>query len=264
MLTIFKNATNHSLILSNFLSTGFTEDLLTTDSIYVGYYKPIGQLYLELAPHLVENEISVEYWDGSSWSAIDVIDRTFGLKKSGFITWERNIDDQEQHILNAVVLFWYRIKITTNDITDFNLKALNLVFSDDNDLLESYPDIMEYLPEGKSSFVGYHQSARNYILTYLRNKGKTIKARNAYKLLDQFDLHNFEEVRQASKYKALSMIFFNESDQVEDKWYQKAKDFDRLYSESIESDFLSIDENDDGKISSSEAQKIQYITVQRL
>ena len=60
------------------------------------------------------------------------------------------------------------------------------------------------------------------------------------------------------------MIFFNESDQVEDKWYQKAKDFDRLYSESIESDFLSIDENDDGKISSSEAQKIQYITVQRL
>jgi hypothetical protein len=98
----------------------------------------------------------------------------------------------------------------------------------------------------------------------MRNKGKQVSNLGYPKMLDQFDLHNYEEVKQASKYKALATIFFNESDSVDDKWYQKAKDFDRLYSESICLNFLSLDENDDGKEEVDEVQALQYIKIQRL
>lgn len=264
MLKILKNTTDVSLLLENYISDGYSSSFSTTDYFYVGYYKPINALYFELTTQNQTNSLITEYWNGSSWVVISTKDKTFGLKKSGFVTWERNIDDIALKTVEGSELFWYRFKISTNNIATLALKGINLVFSDDNDLKESYPDIMEYIPENSTSFIAYHQSARNHILTYLRNKGKTIKGKNAYKMLDQYDLHNFEEVRQASKYKTLAMIFYNESDQLDDKWYQKAKDFDRLYGESISMDFLSLDENDDGKIESSEQQKIQYIKVLRL
>lgn len=264
MLKIYKNSTDLSLFLNNYVSESYTEDFLTTDFFYVGYYKPINCLYFELDSHSTMNNLVIEYWDGSGWTTLEKEDNTFGLKKSGFVKWERNIEDQTESMIFSSTQYWYRFSVVTNDILNLNVHGINMVFSDDNDLVESYPDIMEYLPEGKSSFIAYHQSARNFILTYLRNKGKTIKARNAYKMIDQFDLHDHEEVRQASKYKALAMIFYNESDNVEDKWYQKAKDFDQLYGNSIDLNFLSIDEDDDGKVESSEKQSVQYIMVQRL
>lgn len=264
MLKIFKGTVDLSLILENFISDTFTEDFTTSEYFHIGYYKPIDALYLELVAQNEENNIVLEYYNGSTWTQIDVKDKTFGLKKSGFITWNRNIDNQAKTSINAVEAYWYRLSIDANDITDLSMKGINLVFSDDNDLKESYPGIMEYLPDGATTFIGFHLSARNQILTYLRNKGKSVTTLGVNKMLDQFDLHNYEEVRQASKYKTLATIFYNESDTVDDKWYQKAKDFDRLYGESINVNFLSLDENNDGKEEPIETQALQYIKIQRL
>ena len=83
-------------------------------------------------------------------------------------------------------------------------------------------------------------------------------------MLDQFDLHNFDEVRQASKYLALANIFFNESDAVDDKWQQKGDGFLRKYADAINLNFLSIDENDDGTMQNSESNSVQFIKVLRL
>ena len=264
MLKINKGSKDLSIILESYVSDSFIETLTTSESIDFGYYKPIQSLYLEIAPQALDNDVVIEFWNGSSWSQLTIVDRTFGLKKSGFISWERNIETQEESLLHGSTLYWYRLKVSTNDIPSLELKGMNLVFSDDNDLKESYPDIMEYLPENSPSFISYHQSARNFIISYLRNKGKSVQTKGVYKPLDQFDLHNYEEVKQASKYKALAMIFFNESDNVDDKWYQKAKDFDDLYAASIDLNFLSIDSNDDGKVTANEQQAIQFIQIQRL
>lgn len=264
MLKIFKGTIDLSLILENFISDTFTEDFTTSQEFYIGYYKPIDALYLEIVAQAEENNLILQYYTGSSWVEIDKKDKTFGLKKSGFITWNRNIDNQVKNTINGTECYWYRLSIDTNDITDLSIKGINLVFSDDNDLKESYPGIMEYLPDGAQTFIGFHLSARNQILTYLRNKGKSVTTLGVNKMLDQFDLHNYEEVRQASKYKTLATIFYNESDTVDDKWYQKAKDFDRLYGESINVNFLSLDENNDGKEEPIETQALQYIKIQRL
>lgn len=264
MLKIFKETKDLSIILENYISGEFTENFAVGEYFYIGYYKPIDALYLEIVSHVEENNIVLEFFDGSNWNSLSVIDKTFGLKKSGFITWARNIETQKENIVNGSNLYWYRLSIDTNEITDFTVKGINLVFSDDNDLKESYPGIMEYLPEGSTSFISFHLSARNHILTYLRNKGKYVSTLGVKKLLDQFDLHNYEEVRQASKYKTLATIFYNESDNIDDKWYQKAKDFDKMYSESINLNFLSLDLNNDGKEESDEIQALQYIKIQRL
>jgi hypothetical protein len=264
MLKIFKNITELTLLLENYIAEGYTSPFTTSDYFYVGYYKPINSLYLELTAQNQVNDLIIQYWNGSSWVNISIVDKTFGLKKSGYVQWERNIDGIKENMVNGHSLFWYRISISTNNIASLALKGINLVFSDDNDLKESYPDIMNYLPEGATSFIAYHQSARNVILTHMRNKGKSVENLGVTKMLDQFDLHHYEEVRQASKYKALASIFYNESDNVDDKWYQKAKDFDKLYGDSINLNFLSLDTNDDGKEEAYEKQTIQYIKIQRL
>lgn len=265
MLKIFKDSLDISLEMESYVTDSVTLSLLTTETIDIGYFKPINSIYFDIKPHLTGNNLALEFWDGSAWLEItERTDKTLGLKRSGFVSWKRNIDIQQASLLHGSTLYWYRIRVGANDITALELKGVNLVFADDYDLLESYPDIMEYLPDGADSFIAYHQSARNFILTYLRNKGKNVESYGVFKMMDQFDLHNYEEVRQAAKYKALAMIFFNESDSVDDKWYQKAKDFDALYGSSIDMSFLSIDKNNDGKSDATESQAIQFIVVQRL
>jgi hypothetical protein len=263
MLSIIKGTKELTIILESYIGDIFTEDLLTSESIDIGFFKPINSIYIELKSQNAENVLSLEYFDGSNYSPVNIVDRTLGLSRSGFVKWERNLENQKQSLLHGKTLYWYKLKISTNDIPALELRGLNLVFSDDNNLKETYPDVMEYVGDS-STFISYHQSARNFILTYLRNKGKTVSKYGVYKMLDHFDLHDYEEVQQAAKYKALAMIFFNESDIRDDKWYQKAKDFDALYAESIDLNFLSLDLNNDGKIDESETQRIQFIQIQRL
>jgi len=264
MLKIFKGSEDISLKLENYIVDEFSGDLLTSETLDFGFYKPINSLFIEMVSQATDNALEIEFWNGSSWSAIEIIDKTLGLNRSGFISWDRNIETQKENALHGKILFWYRLRVLTNDIPALELKGINLVFSDDTDLKSAYPDVMEYLHDGQTSFISYHQSARDFIINYLRNKGKTVSKYGVYKMLDQFDLHNYEEMKQASKYKAMAMIFFNESDAVDDKWYQKAKDFDRLYGEAISMDFLSIDANNDGKVDVFENQSVQYVKIQRL
>lgn len=263
MLEIFKGSENLSLKLSNYLSDAATVSFAGGDSIDVGYYKPISDLYidLKLPTTETENSLSVEAYNGA-WQPVSVEDRSNGFNRPGFIRWIKT-EDQKKVLLHGKELYWYKLTLE-NAVSDVEINGLNLIFADDNDLKESYPDIVEYLPEGKESFITYHQEARNYIISNLRNKGKTIRQQSRYKMLDQFDLHNFDEVRQAAKYLALANIFFNESDAVDDKWKQKADGFWNKYSEAINLSFLSIDENDDGVQQANEQSAIQFIKVQRL
>lgn len=262
MLKIFNKNTDYSKKLENYLSDSVEFDILAGETIDIGYYKPISDLYFEIKEKIKhEGTISVRYWDGSAWANAIVDDETDHLNRSGFLRWKKI--ESKPVSLNGETLHWYRISLD-DDVDNLEIFGINLVFSNDVDLIESYPDIFEFKPENKQSFIAYHQEARNHILTYLRNKGKTIKAKEKFKMLDQFDLHNFDEVRQASKYLALANIFSNESDSVDDKWYQKSKDFMHKYAEAININFLSIDENDDGIMQNSESNSIQYIKVMRL
>lgn len=252
-----------SLYLDNYVNGSYSTVVSAPTTIDIGYYKPINALYFEFIQSLPAGTLEVYYFNGTTLAPLAINDKTFKFSRPGFVTWDRNTLVKKSTLLGEEA-YYYRFVVSNYATVTLILKAINLVFSDDTDLLESYPDIMEYLPENATSFISYHQSSRNSILTYLRNKGKSVTNLGVRKMLDQFDLHQYEEVRQASKYKTLASIFYNESDNVDDKWYQKAKDFDRMYGESINLNFLSIDENDDGKEEDFEKQSIQYLKIQRL
>jgi hypothetical protein len=265
MLSVIKETVNFSKELENYLTDSITLNFSgPTDYLYIGFRKQFSDIYVELDPATqVSNTLEAEYY-GGSWKSLSIHDKTNSFNRSGFIRWDKSrIDDWEKNTVSGKELFWIRLFLS-NPITNLEVNGINLVFADDFDLKESYPDIMDFLPENSSSFIAYHQEARNHILMYLRNKGKNIKQQNRYKMLDQFDLHNFDEVRQAAKYLALANIFYNESDSVDDKWKQKADGFYKKYSEAINLGFLSIDENDNGKVDSNESNAIQFITVHRL
>lgn len=257
---IYKNS-DYSKILENYLGSGLTIDF--DDWIYIGYYKQVSAIYFDFKKHPTHSGLfQGEYYNGSSWVSLNANDETFNFASSGFITWNKPADWKDS-VIQGNNLYFIRIK-SSEELNNFKIHGINMVFSNDIDLIESYPDIKSYTPEGSESFIAYHQEARNFILTYLKNKGKTVYSKNKYKMLDQFDLHDFTEVRQASKYLALANIFYNESDALDDKWKQKADGFFQKYSQAINLNFLSIDENDDGIAQVTESNSVQYITISRL
>lgn len=260
MLTIIKDALDYSLDLESYTTGSEDIPFISGESMLIGYYKPINALFIEQTAISHNSQLSIEYWNGS-WVELGFKDYTNSLKNSGFIKWDRNLDGQKKTVLFGSDLFWYRLKLTGDNQT-ITFKGINLNFSDDSDLKEEYPNIMDHLPDGASSFVNFHQAARKDIITYFRNQGKVVNS-NDPKKVDQFDLLDFEEVREASKFLVLHKIFMWLSDSIDDKWYQKANDFAKKYSDKINLFYLSLDTNDDGQADPDEKMAIKSVRIIR-
>jgi hypothetical protein len=146
------------------------------------------------------------------------------------------------------------------------LDGLNLIFNSDSDLKEEYPSINDMLPEGKTSFINFSVASRKDILSYFKAQGKLVTTgdfASDTKMIDQFDLLNYEEIRDASKFLTLAKIFYWVSDAVDDKWHQKAKMFEAKYGEKISMINLSIDKNDNGIADNTENNAIQFAQIVR-
>jgi hypothetical protein len=260
MLKIIKDSLDYSLDLESYTTGSESIPILDGESILIGYYKPINALFIEQNTITHNSQLSIEYWNGA-WVELDFKDYTNSLKNSGFLKWERNQDGQKKNTLAGLELFWYRLKLVGDNQT-ITFKGINLNFSDDSDLKEEYPNIMDHLPDGAVSFVNFHQAARKDIITYFRNQGKFVNSQEPKKV-DQFDLLDFEEVREASKFLVLHKIFMWLSDSIDDKWYQKANDFAKKYSDKINLFYLSLDDNDDGLEDASEKMAIKSVRIIR-
>lgn len=266
MLKIFYNTNDLSKKLEDYLTDTVAVTLLNTESIDIGFRKPINALYFELSAFNANaSVINLEYFNGAFTSLL-IEDETHGLSRSGFIKWERNQSEEQKTTLHGLELYWYKLKVDVST-SALTLNGINLVFSSDKNLVEEYPNIMEFLPENKLSFINFHQSARNDIVTKVRNQGYIVNQANVlsnYKDVDQFDFLDFTQLTDASKYLVLSKIFYWISDAVDDKWYQKAKYFDSMFAEKINLFFLSLDRDDDGKLDNNERQAIQFARVERV
>lgn len=260
MLKIYKDSTDYSLALESYTTDQAVIEVLSGESIDVGYYKPINSLYIEMTLNAHLSDLTVQYFNGA-YVNLEIKDYTDNLSRSGFIKWSTNQTNQKKSTLHGQELYWYKF-ILTGDDQDLTIKGINLNFSDDTDLREEYPNIMDHTPDGQTSFVGFHQASRKDIISYFRNQGKLINGLSPKKV-DQFDLLDFEEVREASKFLTLHKIFMWLSDGIDDKWYQKAQDFGKKYSDKINLFYLSLDENDDGLEDASEKNAIKSVRIIR-
>ena len=261
-LSVVHNSVDLTLKMDNFASASKELDLVD-GQIYIGYFKPIKNIYIEMITRELSDSILVEYFDGNDFVSITGIeDRTFGLTESGLISWQE-IEIEEKTTISGVSQYWY--KITTANPAVVEINGINLVLSNDKDL-RFVPNLSAHLSDGATSFIAFHQEARNQIIQNLRNSGKKI---NGYediflKQVDQFDLLDIEELKQASKYLALHLIFDDLSKSNDDQYFTKAEKYLESYEASLNSRLLSIDTNNNGKKDEVENVAVQFTRIIRV
>jgi hypothetical protein len=237
------------------------------DPLFLGSYKPFGSLYINCDNREVEEDayLLIEFWNGDVWESVkDLSDLTFGLSRPGFVKWEipRN---SKKITINGIEQHWFRASLSDQESIQF--RGISVLFSDDFDLVSEYPDIMNNIPEGQSSFIRFHDQAANDILSDLRRTGIVVDGRlmgaEKKKLLDRFDLLDKEEVRESSKYLALSKIFGWLSDAPGDKWENLEAKYQSRAAECL-APIISLDLNDNGLPDDKEILDIKPVLIGRL
>ena len=253
-LKVFFDTDDYTSEAENYIQDTFDGTMQSGNYLWVGYFKPINAVYVGIdtghSAYVSSEVVTVEYYNGSTFT--DVTNLTEGTRhftRSGWLSWDRNQTDEAATTENSEELYWYRIEFTGAEYLPVTFSGVNLLLSDDIMLKEDEPHLLngDYYPAGETSFIGFHQSARNEIVQRLRNEGNGTYANNIYfDDLTVFDLLDYTQLSLASKYSTLSKIFFNLSDSVEDKYYAKYRDYQTMYNDAFNVFFLSIDKNDDG------------------
>lgn len=257
-LTVFHDDngvfTDHTDSASDYIRDDFSMTLVSLeDYVYIGYYKPFNSVYVEFSTANVNsNDFALEYYDGTTWTTLELDDDTKGWTRSGFMHWDKS--DMNEVEINSTTKYYIRMK-PDSDHSATTLSGLNLVFSDDNQLKQEFFEIdnANLLPSGQSSHINSHVASRNTIIQMLRNQGyiKT-NSSTGQENIDQFDLHDVFEIRQAATYMALSKIFFNLSDSVDDNWWAKYKEYQDKFEGMFALAKLTLDQDDDGNEDSEE------------
>lgn len=263
MLKVFIAGTDYTPEMSSFTTDPVTEELSVGESIDIGLYKDFSEVWVELLTNTGSREFSIKAWDGAAFSAISAVDNTRGLSRSGSITLGRQA---KLATLHGESLYWYRLELVSaaSDPLELAIDGIGVVFSDDADLKEEVPDVADLLPEGKTSFINFHQAARKDIVTAMRNSGKVKVLDGARKSLTEFDFLDIDEVSEASKFLVLSKIYAWRSDAVDDKFFQKSEDFKSKYTDKMALYFVSLDLNDDGVVDEDEVLDINSMPLLRL
>lgn len=230
---------DYSQDAKDYLRDNFTVDFLAAeDSIYIGLYKPFSDFYVELST-FGSNQLSFSI-NGSS---ISVEDDTKGFSRSGFIHFDKP-STWNKETINGVEGYWLKVDSATDFSLDF--VGCNIVFSDDNDLRQEVRNIDNLLAKGDSTFIAYHVAARNEIVQTLRNGGNIKRVDELIKNITKWDLLELGEIRQAAKYLTLAKIFFDISENNEDKFYNKYRDYEGMYGAAFKLFYYKLDKNDDG------------------
>jgi hypothetical protein len=238
----------------------FRHELDTGKYLYVGYDKVISALYLYLGAtvNLAGGSMIVEYWNGTAWTQLSVVDQTQYLKMSGIINWKAPTDATETTI-EGLPKCWVRLSGTSLSTLAITFQYVGLLFSDDTDIGLEYPSVLKecFYPQGKTDFVIYHIAAKDYIMSELLRKGYTKKVDGKTEPINQWDVLNIYELRQASLYYAMSQIFFNLSDNSSDNYWQKYTEYKAKFENAINLGMLRIDQDNDGQVDEDEKQPIK-------
>lgn len=232
------------------------------DYLYIGLYKPFNKTYLELkTPSVTNINLTAEYWNGSGFQAIELDDDSNGLIRSGFIGFNKPTDWASNTINGKDA---YYIRLSADDFTS-EIQGLNIVYSDDNDLRKEVRCIDEFTQGNDNTFIAYHNSSRDEIVQNLRNGGYSTQLDNSFlsQNFTKWDLLDFGEVRQAAKYLCLSKIFFDVSENTDDKQYQRYIDFNQKFGEAFNLYRMSLDKNDDGIANDEEVMQLKGIRVDK-
>lgn len=263
MLKVYVNGIDKSIDLVGY-NSNVTSQISTTGTVEIGYYKPISDLYIELITPNETSETVVFNHFTPTETVTTITDKSKNLTQSGFISWNRESISPVKTIRNNQELYWYELK-ASGDMGNIVFRGIDIVFSDDSDLKEDYPDITDSLPSGEVSFIKFHKSARDRIIQSLNNQNIRKVSGNLVNptKITEWDLLQISEMRVASKYMTLGLIFKWLSDQVDDKYIDDSRLCFSQAESFLNMPTLAVDIDDDGKEDSFELNRPHATILQR-
>lgn len=233
------------------------------DHIYIGYTKKFGCTFVAFdTANINDNTLNAEYWNGTAWTSLDLTDETKGFTRDGFLFWDST--NMEATTVDTKEAYYIRIQ-PSSDHSATTYRGINLVFSDDNALKQEFYDIdnENLYRSGETSHLVQHIAARNTIIQQLRNQDykKRQPGQTKFEEINQWDLMDIFQVRQASVMLTLSKIFFLLSDSQEDTWWAKFQEYEKRYHQAMNLVRLAVDEDNDGV--TDEAENNQQYKVAR-
>lgn len=250
-LKVCYSVNDYSLDADNYLTDSFSVGFLNLNYLYIGFYKPFRDIYIELEQAGTALNGKFEYYNGASWVELNTIDETKSLNRSGFVNFWTPLDWGK---FTALASEGYYIRYSQEVEEEIIFKGISAVFANDNDLKEKYENIDQLLPRGASSFIRSHQAVKKDMIQKLRNLGNVKIEAYTGKLLDLtiWDLLDRQQLRNAGAYYALENIFDGVSDTVGDKYSELASKYKKKADDAFKTYSLSLDKNDNGLSDSEE------------
>lgn len=125
----------------------------------------------------------------------------------------------------------------------------DMLYSTDQDLVMLEPDILKWVPVGKSSFTSVHREAQYKILDWLDESGVTDVDGNR---LTKDRIIDVDEVKSWSKYLTLALIYRGIYNSVDDVFSDKAKFYESKAKSKADRAKLRLDLDGDGETSLAE------------
>jgi hypothetical protein len=123
------------------------------------------------------------------------------------------------------------------------LPTEDALFSTDKDLIDHEDDIMDYVRDGRNSFIDKHRLAQDTILDELNDANIRDSSGNR---LTKAAILDVKEVKEWSKYYVLMTIFDSQSNVVGDIFDEKARMYEGKMLRAQSNGFLRLDRNGDG------------------
>ena len=261
--------TDYTEELNDFLDESVTLSIQNTEYLYLGREKPFNQIYIQSStPSSSKISFTIEYYNGSSWeSVLNINDGTKKFTRDGFICWQEHDDntDIEELTLAGKEQYWYRLQPSAQ--LDITFDGIGVMFSEDRLLYQARPilddnDYRTAVVGGDSKYTRVHLEVKDEILQYLKDQSiikyesKTTPDQLRHiKSMNEWDLFDLTEVKQAGKLLALSKIYYSLSDTEGDKWELEARRFKEDYFTVMDVIYMSLDFNNDGKLQHFETMK---------
>lgn len=253
-----------SVSINDFRGQSEVFDYEAGEHVYIGSELPFAYRYFDLTVlNTVASAPTVEYWDGSSWHpAVDVIDETNGLFKSGYISWKTDRDDSSwacetdsedvDGLAGTVVynMYWLRISFanTFDPLTTIN--TIGFLFSNDLELYGRYPDLNNTTmknafepqsPSGtKTDWLTQHFISANAIVRDIKRKNL---AYSGNQIID------FEAFSEAGQHKCAEIIYSAMGGEGYEANRKKAMEY---YAKAMNQGFMRFDTNKNARIDQQE------------
>lgn len=133
--------------------------------------------------------------------------------------------------------------VSTTKTLSIQTVANDRLFSSDAELMPYEPNILEWVREGRNTFLDVHRAAQDRILTWLDEK--KIWDVSGNKLTKQA-ITDLEEVNDWSKFMTLRLIFEGLSNATDDIFHEKALRYKDMEVSARNRAALRLDRNGDG------------------